>query len=328
MSIGPRLSAIVAMAILLCSTVACVQTSGAESSSSTVNIDDALGNAGLPPDISIVKYNNISTVTLVDPILVVKGSGLDPLEQQVFAALSEKYQMNTSYLVGDNTHTFDGQDIQNYDIIAIGGPLHNAFSALELSHGILKVNVVHVKDTGLVVESERMPTGRTLLVVASFASYQYVDPPGTTTVPDRPGSGGTGGEGGGTGGNTNPTPTLEIATITPLPDNLHATALATVKPGSGQNTDHSIDTSGDNLIHDLEHPALQYPATSEQSQSQEINPETNDVITDMHSANGELVHEQQLINQIKIDSEMIQAMSNSIIQEQNTAHEIINEMTP
>jgi hypothetical protein len=229
MSIGSKFSVVVVLVFLLCSMAVVTQMPKSQAESSNVNIDDALKSVGLPPDIRIIKVNDLTVVKLKDPILVVKGSGMDQLEQQVYDALSQKYSMNSSYLIDDRTHTFDGQNIENYDIICVGGPLHNAFTSELLDRGILYCKYVYFKDHGLVVEAKLMPSGHTVLVVGSFASYPYKEPPNNSTVPQEPGGGGW----------MQPTP--EPGTASATPENLHVTAQATVTPGHHDDKDYMAE---------------------------------------------------------------------------------------
>lgn len=311
------LSAIVVLALLLCSTASFIEAAVSESSSSTINIDQALGDAGLPADATIIKYHNIETVTLSQPIIVVKGTGLDTVEAQVLSALSNKYQMNASYLIDDKDRTFNGRNIENYDIIVVGGPLHNAFTNELTNTGVLKVKNVYVNGTGLVIESERMATGHTVLVVASIAGYIYKEPPGTTTVPNEPGGGGAGGN-----GFEMPTPTMAIISPTPLPENLHVTAQATLNPGNNGNTGLTT-TPGDDLLNDMVHEEYHDQPTDVQWQGQVTEQNTGHVLVDILNNYLEQTQSLNNIDQIQMDSVILNDMSNVIQAEGNAAHSVI-----
>jgi hypothetical protein len=145
-----------------------------KSISSTSNIDSALRDAGLPADVQIIKVNVEDSISLSDPLIIL-GSGIDAMENQLFQSVTANYQVNSSYILNDKTSVFQGKGIENNDIVVIGGPDHNAYAKDLLSRGLLKYNVTNLKTSGLVIEAEMLPSGHRVIVVASVAGYPYSD---------------------------------------------------------------------------------------------------------------------------------------------------------
>jgi hypothetical protein len=136
------------------------------------DIDTILYNAGLPSDVPIVKVNVDDSIQLSEP-LVILGSSVDSMEQQLFDALAKKYEFNQSWEVYDSTRTFQQKSIEEYDIVVIGGPLHNSYAGELLSRGVLKYKTTNLNKTGLVIESEKLPSGHTVVIVGDTDGYTY-----------------------------------------------------------------------------------------------------------------------------------------------------------
>jgi len=176
--------------VLLLNTVGAYaqQTAGSKSANKAVNIDEALRSLGLPEDIRIIKANDVGSVTMNDPVVIL-GSGIDSVERQLFDAYSANYEVNASYVLYDSTRTFQKQSIENFDLVVIGGPMHNSYTQELLNRGILTYATTDVSTTGLVVEVRRLPGGHTVAVVASVAGYPYLSRlpllPGNTTAQNQ-----------------------------------------------------------------------------------------------------------------------------------------------
>jgi hypothetical protein len=166
-------SIILILFLILCPMAAFTQLT-AKSSLQAVDIDNDLSDAGLPGDVQVVKVNDISSVTLNDPVVIL-GSGMDSLERQLFDALSKKYKLNSSYAVYDSTRTFNKKSIEDFDLVVIGGPMHNSYTGELLGRGIIKYGTTNVKASGIVIEAGSLPSGHKVLVVASTGGYLYLD---------------------------------------------------------------------------------------------------------------------------------------------------------
>lgn len=174
--------------ILSCSVGTLAQgTPKSLSTSGMVNIEEELRNSGLPADVMIIKVNEIGG-GLNDDAVVVMGSGMDALERQIFDALAGNYKLNSSYVVYDSTRTFQKKSLESYDLIVVGGPLHNSYTNELLGRGVLKYKTTDlVNRTGIVVETEKLPSGRTVIIVGSTAGYTYMYQAPQNYTPFQPG---------------------------------------------------------------------------------------------------------------------------------------------
>jgi hypothetical protein len=139
-----------------------------------------LSSIGLPDDVRIIKVNDVGSITMDDP-LVILGSGIDSLERQLFDAYAAKYEVNASYVLYDSTRTFQKQSIEGFDLVVIGGPMHNSYTKELLSRRVLTYATTDVNTAGIIVEAGRLPGGHTVVVVGSVAGYPYQ--PGPPQLP-------------------------------------------------------------------------------------------------------------------------------------------------
>lgn len=147
-------------------------TMTAKSITSTSNVDSVLRSAGLPADVQIIKVNVNGSISLSDPLIIL-GSGIDAMENQLFQAATANYGVNSSHILNDKTPSYNGKDIESYDLVVVGGSGHNAYTKELIDRGVLRYNATSLKSPGLLVEMEKLPTGHTVVVVASIAGYPY-----------------------------------------------------------------------------------------------------------------------------------------------------------
>ncbi len=137
-----------------------------------VNIDEILSSYGLESNNRIVKVNIDPVITMVNP-LVIMGDGADLLEIEGFEIYTSTNPIDSEMVLDDGTRTFEGQSIENSDLIVVGGPDHNAFARELIDRGIIKYGTTDLKMPGMVIESALLPGGHTVLVVGDVTGYAY-----------------------------------------------------------------------------------------------------------------------------------------------------------
>ncbi|OPY28277.1 MAG: hypothetical protein A4E28_01671 [Methanocella sp. PtaU1.Bin125] len=177
MGLRSLFSLFIVLALLLGIFGVCAQEiAGSKQVSNALNIDDALSSMGLPDGVRIIKVNDVSSVTMDDP-LVILGSGIDSVERQLFDAYKANNEVNASYVLYDSTRTFQKQSIELFDLVVIGGPMHNAYTKELLNRRVLTYATTDVKAACIVVEVGKLPGGRTVVVIGSVAGYPYQSGP-------------------------------------------------------------------------------------------------------------------------------------------------------
>ncbi len=149
-----------------------VDTTSGEEDIYVVNIDEILASYGLGNNDRIIKVNLDPVITLDDP-LVIMGSGVDVLEREGFDVYTSSNPIDSEMVLGDETRSFEGQSIESYDMIVVGGPDHNKYTKELIDRGIINYSITDLKMPGLVIESALLPDGHTVLVVGDVAGYGY-----------------------------------------------------------------------------------------------------------------------------------------------------------
>lgn len=120
----------------------------------------------------VVKVNAVSPLELKNPVFVV-GSGADMLEIEGMNRGLMDESFSRDRIVYDTATQFEGKDLSEYDLIILGGPLHNAYTRHLLDEGVLTYSETDVKMPGMVIEVINMPSGHTALVMGDVAGYTY-----------------------------------------------------------------------------------------------------------------------------------------------------------
>lgn len=137
-----------------------------------INVDKILDSYGLGFNERIIRVNSDSVITLVDP-LVIMGGGIDALEREGFEIYTSSNPIDPERVLDDSTRAFEGQSIENYDLIVVGGPDHNAYAKELVDRGIVKYSVADIKMPGGVIESALLQGGNTAIVVGDVSGYAY-----------------------------------------------------------------------------------------------------------------------------------------------------------
>lgn len=174
---------ILAILLLLIPDIAAAEYYGIPQQIFTINIKEIGLHFGLSQDNSrVITINTGQNVTL-NPSLVIMGSEVDAFEQAGFVNFKADHPIYPDYILPDDARTVAGvSSIDDFDLLVVGGPEHNAYAKELQERGVIKYNATGMKMPALVIESALMPSGHTIMVIGSVASY-----PGY--VPEEPGEG-------------------------------------------------------------------------------------------------------------------------------------------
>jgi len=137
-----------------------------------VDVQQIVNNYGLADNGRFVTVNCPPTVMLDDP-LVIMGSQVDTFERQGFNIYTSDNPFDQRTMLTDNERVFNGQNLDNYDLIVVGGPDHNKYTKELIDRGIITYKQTDEKMPGLIVEVRKSPNGHTILVVGDTAGYPY-----------------------------------------------------------------------------------------------------------------------------------------------------------
>lgn len=136
----------------------------------TINTEEIVTDFGLSHDTRVVMVNT-GQLTELNPALVIMGSDVDQFERAGFARYLAGHPVYPPYILNDSARSIAGSSIDDFDLIVVGGPEHNAYARELLDRGVLRYNGTDLRMPGLIVESVSLPSGHTILVIGSVASY-------------------------------------------------------------------------------------------------------------------------------------------------------------
>lgn len=137
-----------------------------------VDVGTIVHDYNLEDNSRIIRVNTPERVILTNP-LVIMGSGVDLFEREGFNIYTRDNPFNEDTMISDTSRAFMGQNLDNFDLIVVGGPDHNQYTKELIERGIITYRQTNEKMPGLVIEMGRSPSGHTILVVGDTASYPY-----------------------------------------------------------------------------------------------------------------------------------------------------------
>jgi hypothetical protein len=133
----------------------------------TVNLDEILDNYGLGDNDRIVKINVEPVIAMQSP-LVIMGGGADVLERQGFDIYTDSNPIDPAQVLDDNDRFFEGQSIEAFDLILIGGPDQNAYTKELLDRKMINYGITDLKMPGIVIEEAHTSGEHTILVIGAI----------------------------------------------------------------------------------------------------------------------------------------------------------------
>ena len=137
-----------------------------------VDVQQIVQNYGLADNGRFVTVNCPPIVTLDNP-LAIMGSQIDTFERQGFNIYTSDNPFDQRTMLTDEAREFNGQNLDNYDLIVVGGPDHNKYTKNLIDRGIITYKQTDEKMPGLIIEVAKSPKGHTILVVGDTAGYPY-----------------------------------------------------------------------------------------------------------------------------------------------------------
>jgi hypothetical protein len=125
---------------------------------------------GLSNDSAVALMNVGQTVSL-NHAFIILGSKIDPLEKSGFNRYIGNHPLDSRLVLSDDVENFYGASTDDFDIVLVGGPEHNAYTKTFLETGILNYEETDITMPGLVIEAATTPSGHTVIVVGSTAGY-------------------------------------------------------------------------------------------------------------------------------------------------------------
>ncbi|WP_424356948.1 M50 family metallopeptidase [Methanocella sp. MCL-LM] len=119
---------------------------------------------------------NLSPVTTLNPSLVLMGSGVDRYERAWFENYTYTNPVYPKYILKDDARSIGGSSIDEFDLLVVGGPKHNAYAKELLDRGVIHNVTPGEKMPAVVIQSATTQKGHQIVVVGSVAGYPgYVD---------------------------------------------------------------------------------------------------------------------------------------------------------
>ncbi len=176
--------------VILTIILAAIISIGLASSQSTgtvylISMDNTLKTAGLGGDQMVVNVGNVTEVTMTDPLVII-GSGTDIEEEQLSDSIT-KQNFDANHVIKDSAGQFNGADLSGYDLIVIGGPLHNSYAKMLEDQGYLKYTVTDKKMPTVVFETLIGPGGHKVVIIGDALGYTYhsKDLPTNGVIPEE-----------------------------------------------------------------------------------------------------------------------------------------------
>ena len=162
---------ILAILLILVPDIAAAEYYGIPQQILKVDISEFRLNFGLSPDSHVIAVNTSENITL-NPSLVIMGSRADAFEKAGFENFTTNHPVYPAYVLNDDARSIAGSSIDDFDLLVVGGPEHNAYTKELMDRGVIKYNnSTGMKMPGLIIESVAMPSGHTIMVIGSVASY-------------------------------------------------------------------------------------------------------------------------------------------------------------
>ncbi|HEY3274210.1 MAG TPA: hypothetical protein VGJ92_10635 [Methanocella sp.] len=137
-----------------------------------INVDQMVGCFGIVNPERLVEINATPIVTMKNP-LVIQGSGAGVLELNSFNAYVGGHPLRSDLLVGDGVTNYGGKPISDYDLILIGGPVHNQITKSFVDQGVLQYKGTDIKMPGLVIEVANTSNGHKIIVIGEVSGFPY-----------------------------------------------------------------------------------------------------------------------------------------------------------
>jgi len=137
-----------------------------------LNIDQVLNCYGISNDEKLVLINVTGNIAVTNP-LVIMGSDAGILEKNSFYAYTGIHPLKEELIMGDGITSYNGNPLSYYDLILIGGPMHNDMTRRFTEQGLLHCEGTSIKMPGLVIEVGLQPNGRRVIVIGDVSGYAY-----------------------------------------------------------------------------------------------------------------------------------------------------------
>ncbi|MGA9139333.1 MAG: M50 family metallopeptidase [Methanocella sp.] len=162
--------------VMIAQAVPGARSQGVPQVSITIDSKEMQACFGITNDSVIVLINSGPAVHL-NHAMVFRGSGIDAIERGGFEEYIQNHPVDPELIFDDDTEDFFRIGTDDFDIILVGGPEHNAFTKRLLDQGILKYRETDLVGDGMVIEAATTPSGHTAVVIGSVAGYPPVASP-------------------------------------------------------------------------------------------------------------------------------------------------------
>lgn len=144
-----------------------------EPAEDVVNFEEELAKFPYASQLAIKSRGDLSSVLIRKPLVIV-GTNLDPLEQQMLDQVTSTFGGYGADVVYDDTiQEYEGESIWEYDLIVIGGPNHNDVARRLVEGEYLGIRTRDTNKPSFVIEKIEGPEGNTVLVAGDIYGYEF-----------------------------------------------------------------------------------------------------------------------------------------------------------
>lgn len=166
-----RYALIIAILLLmLASTIPYARGQGFPEFAYVIDCKDMQDCFGVSDDRAVALINVSPTVSL-NHAFIIMGSEIDALEKSGFDRYLSNHSFDSRLILSDDTESIYGASTDDFYLVLVGGPEHNAYTKKFLEQGILNYRETNITGPGMVIEAITAPSGHTVVVIGSAASY-------------------------------------------------------------------------------------------------------------------------------------------------------------
>jgi hypothetical protein len=110
----------------------------------------------------------MSPTSALSHAFIIMGQ-IDALEKSGFDRYLSNHSFDSRLILSDDTESIYGASTDDFYLVLVGGPEHNAYTKKFLEQGILNYRETNITGPGMVIEAITAPSGHTVVVIGSAA---------------------------------------------------------------------------------------------------------------------------------------------------------------
>lgn len=163
---------IIILSLIIIPGTACSEYYGIPQQTFSLKTNELIADFGVANHDQAVTVNTSPEIFLSHALVIV-GSRTDNLEETGFSQFIINHTVYPAYILNDSQRTIAGCDIEEFDLIVIGGPEHNNYTKELLNRGIIRYNQTSTEMPGLVIETAITPSKHVIVIIGSVDGYSH-----------------------------------------------------------------------------------------------------------------------------------------------------------